>query len=128
MIEGLSHITFAVSDLERSARLIIEVLGGEQVHARPGDRFFVAGGLWLALVAGERPPGRSYDHVAFKVPPGALDGYRRRVEALGLEVTQSRPRVPGEGDSLYFHDWDGHLFELHTGTLEERLAAYRAKP
>jgi fosfomycin resistance protein FosX len=24
----------------------------------------------------------------------------------------------------YFYDYDNHLFELHTGTLEERLARY----
>ena len=33
-------------------------------------------------------------------------------------------RVEGEGSSLYFHDWDNHLFELHTGTLETRLERY----
>jgi len=32
--------------------------------------------------------------------------------------------VDGEGESLYFYDFDNHLFELHTGTLEERLARY----
>ena len=29
-----------------------------------------------------------------------------------------------ERQSLYFHDFDNHLFELHAGTLDERLAAY----
>lgn len=34
--------------------------------------------------------------------------------------------VPGarEGQSLYLYDFDNHLFELHTGTLEQRLALY----
>ncbi len=35
--------------------------------------------------------------------------------------------MAGEGRSLYFHDHDNHLFELHTGTLEERLARYGAR-
>ncbi len=34
----------------------------------------------------------------------------------------------GEGHSLYFYDHDNHLFELHTGTLEERLARYAQEP
>jgi hypothetical protein len=32
--------------------------------------------------------------------------------------------VAGEGHSLYFYDYDNHMFELHTGTLEERLTRY----
>jgi hypothetical protein len=32
--------------------------------------------------------------------------------------------VEGEGMSLYFYDYDNNLFELHTGTLEQRLARY----
>jgi len=32
----------------------------------------------------------------------------------------------GEGRSIYFYDHDNHLFELHTGNLEERLARYAA--
>ena len=32
--------------------------------------------------------------------------------------------MTGEGRSLYFYDDDNHLFELHTGTLEERLQRY----
>lgn len=32
-----------------------------------------------------------------------------------------------EGDSLYFYDYDNHLFEIHTGTLEKRLYKYKSK-
>jgi catechol 2,3-dioxygenase-like lactoylglutathione lyase family enzyme len=51
---------------------------------------------------------------------------RDRLLALGLEVREGRTRVEGEGRSLYFHDFDNHLFEVHTGTLEQRLATYAA--
>ncbi|MGC3347905.1 FosX/FosE/FosI family fosfomycin resistance thiol transferase, partial [Enterococcus faecium] len=32
--------------------------------------------------------------------------------------------VKGEASSIYFYDFDNHLFELHTGTLQERLKSY----
>lgn len=54
-----------------------------------------------------------------------LPDYRLGLEALGVEINPPPPRVPGGGQSLYFHDFDNHLFELHTGTLEQRLARYR---
>ena len=47
-----------------------------------------------------------------------------RLRALGAEVKPPRPMVEGEGQSLYFYDFDNHLFELHTGTLAQRLARY----
>jgi fosfomycin resistance protein FosX len=131
MISGLSHLTFVVRDLEKMARIVVEVLGGEEVYSS-GDKtfsfsrekFFVAGGMWIAAMEGEPLPTRTYNHVAFSVTDAELDRARVAAEALGLDIRPPRPRVEGEGQSLYFHDYDNHLFELHTGTLEERLARY----
>jgi catechol 2,3-dioxygenase-like lactoylglutathione lyase family enzyme len=67
---------------------------------------------------------RSYNHVAFKIPDAQFDEYVARVIRLGVEVKPGRGRVEGEGHSLYFYDYDNHLFELHTGTLEQRLGRY----
>jgi catechol 2,3-dioxygenase-like lactoylglutathione lyase family enzyme len=89
------------------------------------EKFFLVGGQWVAVMEGESLPTRTYNHIAFKIPASAIDEYRARIEALGLEMRESRPRVEGEGQSLYFYDDDNHLFELHTGTLEERLERYR---
>ena len=131
MIEGLSHLTFIVRDLERMSRLIVDVLGGREVYASgeatfsvSREKFFVAGGVWIAIMEGEPLKERTYNHVAFKVREEDLDGLKRKIEALGLELSSSRSRVQGEGASIYFHDWDNHLFELHTGMLDQRLARY----
>ena len=132
MIQGLSHLTFLVRDLERMSRIIIEVLGGEEVYSSgeatfstSREKFFVAGGLWIAIREGASLPTRTYNHVAFKVSDEQLERARVSIERLRLDVKPPRPRVDGEGQSLYFHDYDNHLFELHTGTLDERLARYR---
>ena len=52
------------------------------------------------------------------------DEYKKRIETLGLTFREGRSRIEGEGRSLYFYDYDYHLFELHTGTLSERLKSY----
>ncbi len=132
MIEGLSHITLITRDLERMSAIVEQVLDGREVY-RSGDRtfslsrekFFLVGGHWIAVMEGESLPSRSYNHIAFKIPAHAIETCRERIERLGLEFRESRPRVEGEGHSLYFYDHDNHLFELHTGTLEERLERYR---
>jgi catechol 2,3-dioxygenase-like lactoylglutathione lyase family enzyme len=88
-IEGISHITFIATDLERTANLLCTGLGATQVYDSAGKNFSVS------------------------------------LRALGVEIQPSRPRVEGEGQSLYFYDFDNNLFELHTGTLEQRLERYK---
>ncbi len=130
-MKGISHITFIVRDLDRMATFLCQGLGAREVYDSAGrefslsrEKFFVLGGVWLAAMEGEPPAERSYQHVAFAVDESELPLYRARLEALGVEIRPPRPRVEGEGQSLYFHDFDNHLFELHAGTLEERLARY----
>ncbi|MBF9196028.1 FosX/FosE/FosI family fosfomycin resistance hydrolase [Microvirga terrestris] len=131
-VEGLSHITLITRDLDRMTAIVEGALGGREIYSSGQDtfslsreKFFDVGGLWIAVMEGESLATRTYNHIAFKIPAFAIDEYRTRIEALGLEIRESRPRVEGEGDSLYFYDDDNHLFELHTGTLEERLERYR---
>jgi fosfomycin resistance protein FosX len=131
MIQGLSHLTFIVRDLDKMSEIIVEVLGGEEVYAS-GDntfstsreKFFIAGGLWIAIMEGESLTTRTYNHIAFKVSDAQLENASEAIKRLGLDMRPPRPRVEGEGQSIYFHDHDNHLFELHTGTLDERLARY----
>jgi catechol 2,3-dioxygenase-like lactoylglutathione lyase family enzyme len=141
MVAGLSHVTFVVSDLDRMERLLLTVLGarkvydsGERTFSLSKERFFLVGGspgepdapapIWIAAMEGEPLGERTYNHVAFKIAEADYEPCLERVRSLGLDLRESRPRVEGEGRSIYFHDHDNHLFELHTGTLAERLARY----
>lgn len=133
MIEGLSHMTFIVRDIERMTTLMTEVLGarevyssGDKTYSRSREKFFELAGLWIAIMEGEALSERSYNHVAFKVSEQEFDNYVARIAQAGLEFEPPRPRVDGEGRSIYFYDHDNHLFELHTGTLTERLARYNS--
>jgi fosfomycin resistance protein FosX len=131
VIEGLSHMTFVVRDLDRMSRILTGILGAKEVY-RSGnetfsvarERFFQAGDLWIAVMEGSALPSRTYNHVAFKIDDAEFDAYEAKVKALGLEIRPPRQRVAGEGRSIYFYDDDNHLFELHTGTLAERLERY----
>lgn len=135
MIEGLSHITFIVRDLDRMEEILVSVLGarkvydsGDNMFSVSRERFFLAGEepatVWLAIMEGGSLPTRTYNHVAFKISETDYPARLERVQALGLEVREGRSRVEGEGRSIYFHDHDNHLFELHTGTLAARLQRY----
>lgn len=120
MIQGLSHLTFIVRDLDRMEALFTAVLGarkvydsGERTFSLSKERFFVVGNLWLAAMEGEPLPSRTYNHVAFKIEEADYDDLLGRIRSFGLEFRESRPRVDGEGRSIYFYDDDDHLFELH---------------
>jgi len=134
MIEGLSHVTFVVRDLDRMAALLIEVLDAKEIYAS-GDatfsisreKFFIVGGTWIAIMEGPALAEQTYNHVAFKIDNEDFDAFAERIRAFGLEMREDRDRVEGEGRSLYFYDYDNHLFELHTGTLEQRLERYHSQ-
>ena len=133
MIEGISHITFVVKDLKLATTFFKEIFDAEEVYAS-GDatfsiskeKFFMVGNQWIAVMEGESLPTRTYNHVAFKISEADFETYQERIRKLGLDFKPPRPRVDGEGRSLYFYDFDNHLFELHAGTLEQRLVRYRA--
>ncbi|MBL8908612.1 MAG: FosX/FosE/FosI family fosfomycin resistance thiol transferase [Rhizobiales bacterium] len=134
-MEGLSHITFITRNLDRMEEILLRVIGARKIYdsgdatfSLSKERYFLAGPedavIWIAIMEGDPLPTRSYNHVAFKIAPADYEPARKRIAALGLEMREGRSRVTGEGESLYFHDHDNHLFELHTGTLEERLRRY----
>ncbi|MSM40669.1 MAG: FosX/FosE/FosI family fosfomycin resistance thiol transferase [Geobacter sp.] len=132
MVHGLSHITFIVRDLQRMSVFLCEGLGAKEVYdsnkknySLSREKFFLVGDLWIAAMEGEPPTEKSYQHVAFRVSASDIPEYENRLKKLGIEMKPPRNRIHGEGESLYFFDFDNHLFELHSGTLEDRLALYR---
>lgn len=143
MVSGLSHITFVVRDLDRMEMFLTRIFGARKIYdsgdatfSIARERFFLIGRvaspdpapIWIAIMEGAPLPVRSYNHVAFKIDASDYDAYLEKIRGLGIEISEGRPRTAGEGRSIYFHDEDNHLFELHTGTLPERLARYLPEP
>jgi catechol 2,3-dioxygenase-like lactoylglutathione lyase family enzyme len=88
------------------------------------EKFLLIHDIWFAIMEGTTILEKSYNHIAFNISDNDYDKYSKIIAALGLETIQDRKRIPGEGRSIYFYDYDNHLFELHTGSLDERLRHY----
>lgn len=131
MISGISHMTFIVKSLTRSSVFFEEIFDAEEIYSSgehtfsiAREKFFVIGNLWICLMEGDPLTERVYNHIAFQIEEHELERYIERINSVGAEIRPGRPRIAGEGHSVYFYDYDNHLFELHTGTLEERLKHY----
>ena len=129
-IDGISHITLICRDLEKSAQLFSNLFDAIEVYSSEAkqfsvskEKFLLIGNLWIALMEGE-PLERSYNHIAFHIKEEDLSFFEAKIKALKLDIAPSRPRHPKEGQSIYFYDYDNHLFELHTGDLASRLNYY----
>ncbi|EAC6873984.1 FosX/FosE/FosI family fosfomycin resistance thiol transferase [Listeria monocytogenes] len=131
MISGLSHITLIVKDLNKTSTFLREIFDAEEIYSSGNqtfslskEKFFLIAGLWICIMEGDSLQERTYNHIAFQIQVEEVDEYIERIKSLGVEIKPERSRVPGEGRSIYFYDFDNHLFELHAGTLEERLKRY----
>ncbi|MEO0437352.1 MAG: VOC family protein [Pseudomonadota bacterium] len=125
MISGINHITFAVSDLDRSLSFYRDVLGTRTVYVWDAGAYLDAGGLWLCLsVEASAHGGSDYTHVAFNVEAAHFPLIRDRVLSSGVKLWKENQ---SEGESLYFCCPDGHRLELHVGDIDSRLAAIRGR-
>jgi len=131
MIEGLSHITLVVKDLQISARLFVDIFDAKEIYNSGNEtfsvapeKFFLICDLWFCLIQGESLMRSDYGHIAFKIAEDDFERCHEKIKAAGSVILPGRPRVDGEGRSIYFYDYDNHLFELHTGTLAQRLQRY----
>ncbi|MCW5589992.1 MAG: FosX/FosE/FosI family fosfomycin resistance hydrolase [Legionellales bacterium] len=130
-VKGLSHLTFICKDLEKTAAIFQDVLGANEIYCS-GDKkfslakekFFRLADIWIAIMEGESIE-KTYNHVALRVNADELEQFAAKIRAYGLTILKDRKRNEAEGKSLYFYDYDNHLFELHTGDLETRLAFYQ---
>ncbi|MDQ0361253.1 FosX/FosE/FosI family fosfomycin resistance hydrolase [Breznakia pachnodae] len=131
MIKGISHITFIVKDLDKMKLFLETIFDAKEVYSSDGkeyslskEKFFLIGDIWIATMEGDSLKEKTYNHIAFRVDDNEFSDYADRIRQLGVEIKPERSRVEGEGQSIYFYDYDKHLFEIHSGTLTQRLQRY----
>ena len=121
VINGVNHITFAVSDLKKSIKFYSEILGLKLVAQWDKGAYFMAGNMWIALNLDKNvtpEPNSDYTHVAFNVLSTEYSNLKNKLKEAGVKTFKDNT---SEGDSFYFLDPDGHKLELHYNTIEERL-------
>lgn len=125
----INHLLFSVSDLERSIEFYAAIFGAKLLAKGRTTAYLDLNGLWLALNE-ERDIQRneiraSYTHMAFTIEERRYNEMLEKLKKLNISILPGRDRDVRDKKSIYFEDPDGHMFEFHTGTLQDRLDYYK---
>jgi ureidoacrylate peracid hydrolase len=107
-----AHMLLKVSDLERSERFYVDLLGFTIRPAKPlaDGRPFVPFRQGLALTSGGPSSAPQIDHIAFKA---------KDVRGIATRLKQSNAKFDRElhdgiyGLTIYVYDPDGNMIELY---------------
>lgn len=125
MIQGLNHITLAVSDLENSLNFYRNILGFEDHVKWDNGAYLSSYDVWLCLSKGKRDVSEDYTHVAFSIDASQFNEMEKHLQDKGVCFWKENK---SEGDSLYILDPDQHKLEIHVGSLKSRLESLKDKP
>ncbi|WP_044478150.1 metallothiol transferase FosB [Paenibacillus antibioticophila] len=127
-IQGINHFCFSVSDLDKSIEFYSQVFEAKLLVKGRRLAYFDLNGLWVALNQEDvfrDPSNRTYTHIAFTIDKEDFELMITKLKNLKVEVLPGREREERDKKSLYFLDPDGHMFEFHTGQLQDRLDYYK---
>ncbi|KAA0921080.1 glyoxalase/bleomycin resistance/extradiol dioxygenase family protein [Aquicoccus porphyridii] len=136
-ISGVLEAALYVDDLDAAAGFYGDLLGLEEVIRHDPRHIFYRAGetIVLLFVAHETRIPPSSDtalpvpphgatgpgHLCFNVPGDALDDWRARIEAAGIEI-EADFRWPNGARSVYLRDPAGNSIEFAEPKLWERRA------
>jgi catechol 2,3-dioxygenase-like lactoylglutathione lyase family enzyme len=121
-VTGINHVVLHVTDVERSKRFYMEVLGFEDRNLSVGPSmkasFLRCGvqGLDLFEVAnGDVHGGKEMNHMALNVAAADLDEIVVALSQIGVETSDRTPR-----NTVFISDPDGHRIEMLPLSASER--------
>lgn len=80
------------------------------------ETFVRLGGIWIVLVGASVQRARTGDHIAFHATPEILEATVAKLQVMGHEFIRGR-----SSRSLYFFDYDDHVFELDAEDMDKEL-------
>ena len=115
--------------MDKSIKFYQDVFDAKLLAKGRSTAYFDLNGMWLALNLEKDIPrneiSQSYTHIAFTIEEADIYNAYDKLKELGVTILTGRPRDEKDKKSIYFTDPDGHKFEFHTGTLQDRLAYYK---
>lgn len=120
MLGPIAHIALIVQDPARTADFLRDLFEAPVLRRTDEDghdeTFIRLGVTWFALVSADVKRERTGDHVAFHVEREIIPAMADKLKSKGYDFILSK-----SGTSLYFFDFDNHLFELDSSDQEQEL-------